>query len=50
MAEHVLPGSQGQPVGFQLCLPVPAWFPGSGPFFLIPWLSATQPLHCSLSA
>lgn len=37
-------------MGFQLCRPVPAWFPGSGLFFLLPWLWATQPLPRSLSA
>ena len=44
LAESILAGSQGQPVGFQLCLSVYAWFPGSGPFSLLPWLWATQPL------
>lgn len=33
MAEPLLAGPHGQPVGFQLCLPVPARFPGSGLFF-----------------
>ena len=49
-AEPFLAGPQGQPVGFQLCLPAPAWFPGSGLFFLLCWLLATQRLPRSLSA
>lgn len=50
MAEPLLAGTQGQPVGFQICLPVSARFPGSGIFSLFLWLWATQPLPRLLCA
>lgn len=49
MAEPLLAGPHGQPVGFQLCLPVPARFPGSGLFFSS-GSGLLKPLPCSLSA
>lgn len=49
-AEPFLAWPQGRPVGFQLCLPAYAWFPGSGLFFLLCWLLATQLLPDSLHA